>query len=53
MGKAFGVEPANLSSIPETYIVGGANQLPQVIFWLLHIYTPNHNKLMYERIRCI
>ena len=44
MGKAFAVQPANPSSIPETYMVEGENHRPQVTLWLLHVHTPTHNK---------
>lgn len=44
MGKAFAVQPANLSSIPETYMVEEESHLPQVTLWLLHVQTPTHNK---------
>lgn len=44
IGKAFAVQPANPSSIPETYMVEGENHRPQVTLWLLHVHTPTPNK---------
>lgn len=29
--------PENPNLIPKTHMVGGENQLPQVILWLLHM----------------
>lgn len=44
MGKAFAVQPANLSLILEIYTVEGESHVSQVTLWLLHVHTPTHNK---------